>query len=401
MHMHFKMACLALFLTACGTETDSGVGSAEGPEEQPPAAESAGHDHELDPDLLADLESKADSNPCERHGSGDLDGDDLLTWVNKDEHQRLKADYAPVDLMALGQRYVMPGRSAKLRQGAWLAFIELADDAFAEEGFDLRVRSGYRSYRTQCITFDYKVRQNGFEHAFRYSAQPGRSQHQLGTTADITTPSVNWALTSELFSTTEGMWLAANAWKYGFALSYPDGKEEITGYAFEPWHFRYIGRPAVEEMQATGDILETYLERCAADDPELVCPRAPTPEVELNRGFIGGACEAVSDCHLIESAEAQCITLDAEGAGEDDVAEDEAAEDKAVGMCSQSCERFCPDMAGAHTATVCIAQGDGKGMCHSRCDYGLFPMKGCREGLTCKDAFRPNGDGPFKACLLD
>lgn len=379
-----KIGALALLLGACGTAEDLEGGPAELPPEGAPESTpsaTAGQDLDLDPELLAELEAKADSQTCADYPGGPLDGADLLVLVNKEPDQQLSDRYDPDDLFPLARDFVMPGRKAELRQGAWLAFMDMANDALANEGLELRVRSGYRSFKTQCITFDYKVRQHGYDHAFRYSAQPGRSQHQLGTTADITTPTINYALSASLAMTEEGAWLAGHAWEYGFALSYPEGKEDVTGYAFEPWHFRYIGRPAAEEMRATGDILEVYLQRCDAGDPELTCPRAPTPDIEPNQAFIGGACEVDDGCNRV--LDGICLTEE---------------EGYPKGMCTQRCERFCPDLAGPNSPTVCAAQPDGGGTCVSRCDYNLYPEKGCREGYTCGEVKRPDGSGPFQAC---
>lgn len=370
---------LALCLAACGGGDD---GPEQGQPSTPPATSGPSQDIDIDPEQIEEYASKSDSDPCLDYPGGALDGADLLAWVNKLPDQQLSDEYAPEDLFRLGARYVMPGRNAELRLGAWVAFVEMSDDALAEEGFDLRVRSGYRSYYTQCITFDYKVQEHGYEHAFRYSAQPGRSQHQLGTTADITTPTVDWALSSRLAGTPEGMWLAANAWRYGFALSYPEGQEEITGYGFEPWHFRYIGRPAAEELMESGEILEVYLQRCAAGDEALVCPRAPDPDLEVNKGFIGGACEEAADCYELSGG--ICLT---------------ESEGYPGGACVSQCERYCPDLDGVTTPTVCVDIGEGQGLCHSRCEYNLFPEVGCREGYACQPSFRPNGAGPFMACL--
>lgn len=138
------------------------------------------------------------------------------------------------------------------------ALIAMLNDA-RTQGHDIRLRSGYRSYATQAQTFDYWVSQLGLAEAARVSARAGHSEHQLGTAADLTAASVSWQLVEGFGSTPEGGWLAAHAAEYGFVLSYPAGSEAITGYAYEPWHFRYVGPTAAAAVAANGLTLTEYL----------------------------------------------------------------------------------------------------------------------------------------------
>ncbi|MCL2277609.1 MAG: M15 family metallopeptidase [Treponema sp.] len=108
--------------------------------------------------------------------------------------------------------------------------------AAADEGHTLFVISAYRSYDHQGRTYVYWVSQEGQEEADRISARPGHSQHQLGMTVDLN------MLDNELALTPEGIWLSQNASRFGWSLSYPEGFEEITGYAYESWHHRYVGK---------------------------------------------------------------------------------------------------------------------------------------------------------------
>lgn len=96
-----------------------------------------------------------------------------------------------------------------------------------------------------------------------YSARPGQSEHQTGLAMDISAPSVQSALTTEVESTPEGQWLRENAHRYGFILRYPAGKEHITGYAYEPWHFRYVGRELAAFLKKKGLTLEEYYQLLA------------------------------------------------------------------------------------------------------------------------------------------
>ncbi len=125
-----------------------------------------------------------------------------------------------------------------------------------EKGFELYVNSGYRSYLEQVSTYNYWVQTNGQAYADRTSARPGHSEHQLGTTADVAAR----GLELEAFSgTPEAAWIAANSYKYGFIVSYPDGKEAITGYAPEPWHIRYVGKDVAQQVKDSGLTLHEFL----------------------------------------------------------------------------------------------------------------------------------------------
>ena len=180
----------------------------------------------------------------------------MLSPVDKDH--ALPADYVPPALAAIPGPYLAPGFGGELRQEAVDALVRMLDDADAA-GHDVRARSAYRSYAAQESTFNYWVGVLGYDAAVRVSAMAGHSEHQLGTTADLTSPAVGWDLLESFGPTPEGQWLAANAHDYGFALSYPAGAEVITGYSYEPWHFRYIGTAQAQAWKASGLTLNQYL----------------------------------------------------------------------------------------------------------------------------------------------
>lgn len=114
------------------------------------------------------------------------------------------------------------------------AFSNMQKDA-SNQGINLKVISGFRSYSTQNRLYNNYVARDGKVAADRYSARPGHSEHQTGLAADIN------SLSQDFINTKEGQWLNNNMHKYGFILRYPKGKESITGYMYEPWHIRYIG----------------------------------------------------------------------------------------------------------------------------------------------------------------
>jgi len=128
-------------------------------------------------------------------------------------------------------------------------------------GAPLAVQSAYRSYATQESAFAAEVRRVGYGRAVKQSARPGHSEHQLGTTIDFrsygnTTPAWNY---TDWGTTKAGTWLKANAWRYGFVMSYPKGKTTVTCYIYEPWHYRYVGPWRAKEIRDRGLTLREYL----------------------------------------------------------------------------------------------------------------------------------------------
>lgn len=182
------------------------------------------------------------------------DGDYLLALVVKDT--TLKSDYVPPDLQPV-PAHMKPAYSMQLRAKA-LEHLEKLYQAAAGDGVELAIRSAYRSYSTQKGLFEDYASRYGEEEANRFSARPGQSEHQLGTAVDFGGTAVDFK--AAYGETPQGQWLAENAWRFGFALSYPAGKEHITGYIFEPWHYRYIGVAAAAEWKNSGKTLKGFLE---------------------------------------------------------------------------------------------------------------------------------------------
>jgi D-alanyl-D-alanine carboxypeptidase len=180
----------------------------------------------------------------------------LLQLVDK-QHP-LPSAYEPPDIVAVPGPYSAPGDSSTMNATALTALESMLDSANTD-GYDIRVVSGYRSYADQQNTYNYWVSTLGREEADRVSAKPGYSEHQLGMTADLGSADFGWDLTDTFGATPDGQWLGAHCTEYGFVLSYPEGKEAITGYAYEPWHFRYIGATAAADYAASGLTLNQYL----------------------------------------------------------------------------------------------------------------------------------------------
>lgn len=126
------------------------------------------------------------------------------------------------------------------------AYLEMYADA-KEDGISLMITSGYRRPEMQQLLVYYWTRLEG-EDAHDEVAKPGRSEHQLGTTIDLTGESIGYDSVSDNFhDSPEWQWLMENAEDYGFILSYPEGKEKKTGYEYEPWHWRYIGEKNIKD----------------------------------------------------------------------------------------------------------------------------------------------------------
>jgi D-alanyl-D-alanine carboxypeptidase len=113
--------------------------------------------------------------------------------------------------------------------------------------------SGFRSYAYQQNLYNRYVARDGKAEADRYSARPGHSEHQTGLAMDVNSVGQSFAYTSE------GKWLAAHAHEYGFIIRYPKGKEDITGYMYEPWHIRYVGVEIAKEITEAGITFEEYM----------------------------------------------------------------------------------------------------------------------------------------------
>ena len=131
------------------------------------------------------------------------------------------------------------------------AFYQMQADA-ARDGISLWIASGYRSYQTQASTYQYFVWERGVAGADRCSARPGHSEHQTGLAIDVNNTSDSFA------GTPAAIWLENHCTDYGFIIRYPRGKEEITGYKYEPWHIRYIGVEKAKQITATGLTIEEY-----------------------------------------------------------------------------------------------------------------------------------------------
>ncbi|GED13681.1 hypothetical protein AMI01nite_16720 [Aneurinibacillus migulanus] len=181
----------------------------------------------------------------------------VTVLVNK--KRNLPADYEPTDLVVPNVAFSFAGDSPKkqLRRSAARALEALFAQA-KKDRIDLKAVSGYRSYSTQKAIFSRNAKKKGKEVANRTSAYPGQSEHQTGLAMDVSSASVSYGLEQRFGNTKEGKWLAKNAPAFGFIIRYPKDKESITGYSYEPWHIRYVGKDIAQAVANRGVTLEEY-----------------------------------------------------------------------------------------------------------------------------------------------
>ena len=176
--------------------------------------------------------------------------------------------YAPADLTAPDMQLAGSDTADNMQVNAQTASALSELNAAAKaDGVRLVLASGYRSYDTQVAVYNSEVKGFGQAQADRESARPGHSEHQTGWAADLAAASGECKIESCFADTNEGIWLAANAYKYGFIIRYTEDKTGITGYKYEPWHVRYIGKDLAAEMHRTGvKTLEEFFGLPAAPD---------------------------------------------------------------------------------------------------------------------------------------
>ena len=172
-----------------------------------------------------------------------------LVIVNK--YHYLDSDYVPDNLVTASSTY---GYALPIEKKTYDAFINMYNDAL-KSGLNLSILSPYRSYNTQVSLYNRYVNKDGKVLADTYSARAGFSEHQTGLAIDIARRGGNLG---GFESTNEFKWLKDNCYKYGFILRYPKGKEWITGYQYEPWHYRYVGIDVATQIYNEGITFEEY-----------------------------------------------------------------------------------------------------------------------------------------------
>ncbi len=221
--------------------------------------------------------SKNDSNTTQReykpnHASHSLtDGVKLSTtdpdslWVIVNKKNPLPKDFEPKNLSNISDIKTINVDEAQLRRQVLTPLNEMIKSA-NNDRLKIIIISGYRSYNLQSIIYNANVAKDGQDKADATSARPGYSEHQTGLAVDVGGANRKCEL-KECFGTTdEGKWLIQNAYKYGFVIRYQKDTQKITGYSYEPWHLRYVGKQLARALQTTNLTIEEYFDYPPAED---------------------------------------------------------------------------------------------------------------------------------------
>lgn len=195
----------------------------------------------------------------------DLDPSSITFFVNKEFD--MPKNYVPDDLVIPNVIFDTPAyEERKLLRKEAASALEALFSASLEDNLELVAVSGYRSYARQHKIFTSNIFLKGKSHTLRYSAVPGTSEHQTGLAIDVSSKELRNRLITRFSSTKEGIWLAENSHKFGFIIRYPEDKTELTGYAYEPWHIRYVGIPLANYLFTEKMILEEYYKYTPNED---------------------------------------------------------------------------------------------------------------------------------------
>ncbi|MCD5324930.1 MULTISPECIES: M15 family metallopeptidase [Pontibacillus] len=273
-------------LTACQSETNESQPAKENAsknttiteKEKPAKDESAEEQDKADQEPEEDQTEQNDGEKSDSSPSDDKNGekekpsqqpsDDSTAMVVEEptstevvvnKQRKLPDGYTPPNLTVPEVPFYFDEFHEKkqMREVAARALEELFKGA-DQAGIDLVAASGYRSYDRQDAIFASNVQQHGEEHARQFSAVPGHSEHQTGLAMDVTVAKLSFQLSQDLGDMKEGEWLAENAHNYGFVIRYPEGKSDITGYEYEPWHLRYVGKDVATKVYNQNATLEEY-----------------------------------------------------------------------------------------------------------------------------------------------
>lgn len=180
--------------------------------------------------------------------------DKTLMLVNK--HYVLDKKFTGLDLVKVDDKYAYYDKDYYLNKEAYEAFIKMWEDASLEK-LDFGIYSAYRSYDRQEYLYNSYVKRDGIDKTDTYSARPGNSEHQTGLAIDLKSRTKK----TDYFETTKEFdWLSKNSYKYGFILRYKEDTEYLTGYQFEPWHYRYCGIECATYIYENDITYEEYYE---------------------------------------------------------------------------------------------------------------------------------------------
>lgn len=263
---------LSISLTACSI-TSSG-GEQESKEDIPASSQKESEQDPADKEGQSSSSKETEQAPAEEEkdtASDKTEKDKVLedgtvevgepeslqVVVNKT--RKLPGDYVPEDLTVPDVPFYFTEDHPKkqMREEAARHLEELFTAA-EQDGIDLVAASGYRSYDRQKRIYERNVEVYGKEETDTFSAQPGTSEHQTGLAMDVTSAQVAFKLEQSFGETNEGEWLADHAHEYGFIIRYREGTKDITGYMYEPWHLRYVGKEFSTDVHEQAVTLEEF-----------------------------------------------------------------------------------------------------------------------------------------------
>ena len=202
-------------------------------------------------EIVTNVNSNLDTTFYENYESTDTSKDTLMI-VNK--HYKIENNYKPGNLVTVLSEHGYPN---KIRADVYEEFKKMYNAA-KNDNVSIFIASPYRSYSDQNALYTYYVNTDGKKNADTYSARPGFSEHHTGLAMDLIP---EYGLDLDTFENSDGFkWMQENAYKYGFILRYPKDKEYITGYIYEPWHYRYVGISAATTIKNEGLTFEEYYE---------------------------------------------------------------------------------------------------------------------------------------------
>ena len=204
--------------------------------------------------VVRNINIHLDKNFYENELNADVDKNTSIL-VNK--YYLLGSDFTPSELVSISQTYAWGERgSQKISKIAYDAFLEMWNAAKEEQGYYLMVSSSYRSYQEQEIVYNNYKKNRGQKYADSIAARPGASEHQTGYALDIFSKLNNNKNTFK--DTDTAKWLENNSYRFGFILRYPEDKVSITGYSYEAWHFRFVGKDIAKYIYENNITFEEY-----------------------------------------------------------------------------------------------------------------------------------------------
>ena len=221
--------------------------------------------HKSAPTVTSSASPTAEPNRSSKKSSSNIklpnaiDTNPLSLTVLVNKSYNVPSDYVPSDLVEATIPFSFSYKDPKkqLRQVAAQAIEEMFHAA-SLDGINLVGVSGYRSYNYQNILYQNQINQIGEQAASMISAAPGKSEHQTGLAMDISCAEVQYELSDTFAETPQGIWVAENCHRFGFIIRYPADKVYLTGYAYEPWHIRYVGTKLATYLKENNMCLEEY-----------------------------------------------------------------------------------------------------------------------------------------------